>query len=132
MSFNSDKRPVILIADDERLNRELVRTFLETAGYAVIEASNGTDALRMARAEQPVLAMLDVRMYGMNGYDVTRALKSDSLTSRIKVVIISAQNRPSDQAEAREAGADAYLYKLLDWGVILKKVGELVAASQNP
>jgi len=129
MSLNSDKHPVVLVADDERLNRELVRTFLETAGYEVIEANNGIDALKLARAQQPTLVMLDVHMHGMNGYEVARALKSDPATERIKVVIISAQNRPSDQADAREAGADDYLYKLLDWSEIMKRVGALVAGS---
>lgn len=130
MSSFSSRRPTIVIADDERLNRELVRTFLESAGYQVYEATNGTEALALARHEQPALVMLDVRMHGMSGYDVARALKADPATRHIKIVILSAQNRPSDQAEAREAGADAYLYKLLDWSEILRRVAELVASSQ--
>lgn len=131
MSLKPDEWPVILIADDERLNRELVRTFLETASYRVIEASNGVDALALARSEQPALVMLDVRMHGMSGYEVVRALKSDPATAHIKTAIFSAQNRPSDQAEAREAGADDYLYKLLDWNEIMKRVGALVTAPLN-
>lgn len=131
MSLNSDGKPVVLIADDEQLNRELVRTFLQNAGYSVIETTNGNDALEQARVHQPALAMLDVRMHGMSGYDVCRALKSDPATQKIKVVIISAQNRPSDQAEARAVGADDYLYKLLDWGVIMRRIHELVTSSDN-
>jgi CheY-like chemotaxis protein len=132
MSFKSEGRPVILIADDERLNRDLVRTFLESAGYVVIEATNGPDALALAQTEQPALAMLDVRMHGMSGYEVTRALKSDPTTAQMKVVILSAQNRATDQEAAREAGADDYLYKLLDWSEIMKRVNALVVASDTP
>ena len=126
MSLKSDQRPVILIADDEPLNRELVRTFLENAGYVVIEASNGRDALAIARTQQPALVMVDLNMHGMNGYDVTRALKGDPATEHIKDYILSAQNRPTDQAEAREVGADDYLYKLLDWREIMQRIGALV------
>lgn len=131
MSFDPDGRPVVLIADDERLNRQLVRTFLETAGYQVIECSNGEDALVMARQHHPTLAMLDVRMHGMSGYDVARALKSDPDTAPIKIVILSAHNRPADKAEALAAGADAYLYKLLEWSDIMQRIGELIAESQR-
>lgn len=127
MSGKSGEQPLVLVADDERLNRELARTFLETAGYRVVETMNGTDALEQARALQPALALVDVRMHGMSGYEVCRALKADPATQHIKVIILSAQNRPADQAEARDAGADDYLYKLQDWGQIMRRIGELIA-----
>jgi CheY-like chemotaxis protein len=121
--------PLVLIADDEKPSRDLLRMFLENAGYRVVEATNGTQALELARTYRPALAMLDVRMSGLDGFEVSSELKADDATRSIRVALISAANRQADYSRAEEVGADAYLYKLTDWSTIMKRVAELLRAS---
>lgn len=64
----------ILVADDNATARELIRTIMQNAGYAVIEAANGSEALEYARAGQPDLIILDLQMPGMNGFSIVAEL----------------------------------------------------------
>lgn len=104
-------RPVILIADDDEDILELVRLRLSRSGYETVLARNGAEALEAARQRKPDVALLDVSMPAMTGYEVTAALKRDPITKDIPVILLTARAQTADVAKGFEAGADDYITK---------------------
>jgi DNA-binding response OmpR family regulator len=103
--------PLILVADDEEDVREIIVFRLERAGYRVICAADGDEALAQAFENDPDLALLDVMMPGRTGWEVTRVLKDDARTASIPVIILTARSRDADLARGFAAGADDYIRK---------------------
>jgi len=103
--------PKILIAEDEPDIRDLVAFTLRFAGYEVIAANNGEEAVQMASREYPDLILLDVRMPRMTGYDACRAIKANPELKDIPVVFLSAKGQESEIQTGLEAGAEEYLLK---------------------
>lgn len=101
----------ILIAEDEPDIRELVTFMLKFAGYEVVAASNGEDAVRTAVRELPDLVLMDVRMPRMTGYDACRQMKANPDLREVPVVFLSAKGQESEIQSGLEAGAEAYLLK---------------------
>jgi DNA-binding response OmpR family regulator len=101
----------VLVADDDDDILELVAFRLERAGYEVITAHDGGQALAKAQEHQPDLAVLDVMMPGLNGYEVTRQLRADEATRDIPVILLTARVQEADVSRGFEAGADDYLRK---------------------
>jgi CheY-like chemotaxis protein len=79
----------VLVVDDSTTNRELMHSLLDLEGYAVLEASSGTDALVLARREHPEVVVTDVLMPGIDGYELTRLLREDPETADTPVVLYS-------------------------------------------
>jgi DNA-binding response OmpR family regulator len=104
-------RPVVLVADDDDDIRDLVAFRLDRAGYEVLRAGDGQEALDLAKEHRPDLAVLDVMMPKLTGYDVTRELRADAATSRIPVILLTARVQEADVARGFEAGADDYVKK---------------------
>jgi DNA-binding response OmpR family regulator len=104
-------RPLVLVADDDDDIRDLVAFRLDRAGYEVLRAGDGQEALDLAREHRPDLAVLDVMMPKLTGYDVTRELRADAATSRIPVILLTARVQEADVARGFEAGADDYVKK---------------------
>jgi DNA-binding response OmpR family regulator len=106
-------KQTVLIADDEPSVRYLVSFIVEEkAGKWAYEAKNGEMALELARSCQPDLLILDVRMPGgLNGHEVAHALKSDPVTSGIKILMLSAMTTVADRILGLQHGADDYLVK---------------------
>ncbi len=119
-------RPLILIADDDWMSREVLQSFLENAGYRVIAASNGVEALNLARERSPLLAVVDVRMNDISGYQVCATLKQDGTTGSMKVMLITALLREQERNHAAQAGADDLISKSFDWNLILARVCKLL------
>lgn len=111
----------VLIVDDEAGIRELCRVNLALAGYEVIEAADGAQALEAAKTQKPDLLFLDVLMPGMSGWEVLAALRADPATESIPVVMLTALNSEDDQIRGWEGGVVEYLTKpfnplaLADW-----------------
>jgi DNA-binding response OmpR family regulator len=101
----------ILIAEDEPDIRELVTFMLKFAGYEVVAASNGEDAVRTATRERPDLVLMDVRMPRMTGYDACRMMKANPDLRDVPVVFLSAKGQESEIQSGLDAGAEAYLLK---------------------
>lgn len=101
-------KPVILIAEDDRDIRDLLRLYLEGEGYRVLEAENGAQALILAREQTPDMAILDVMMPEMNGFELTRALRR---YSEIPILILSARSQDNDKILGLNLGADDYIAK---------------------
>jgi DNA-binding response OmpR family regulator len=111
MTGNHDGRPRILAADDDPDIRELVAFRLERAGYEVIVAADGEEALRLIRAERPNLVILDHRMPGMTGIEVVRELRADAATAKIPAILLTASVQEESVTRGFDAGADDYIKK---------------------
>ncbi len=109
----------ILLVDDTRNFLDLEATFLQRAECRILTASTGLEAIRVAKAERPDLIMLDIEMPEMNGIQACRILKSDPLTQKIPVIILTSMKM---EDEARRAGADHYLRKPIDEPKFLTEV----------
>ena len=114
----------ILVVDDDRLVLATLAHGLAQAGYDVIDADNGDDAILLARQHRPDLALLDIRMEGKSGFDVAQYLR-DPL--RIPFMFLSAFADDDTARQVRELGAVAYLVKPLDIGQIVPAVDAALA-----
>ena len=98
----------ILIAEDDADIRDLLRLYLEGEGFQVLEAGDGATALRIAREQSPSMAILDIMMPEMNGFELTRALRK---YSNIPILILSAKSQDNDKILGLNLGADDYIAK---------------------
>lgn len=98
----------ILIAEDDADIRDLLRLYLEGEGFQVLEAGDGASALRLAREQSPSMAILDIMMPEMNGFELTRALRK---YSDIPILILSAKSQDNDKILGLNLGADDYIAK---------------------
>src|SRR6202140_4467116 len=98
----------ILVVDDEPRIVQLVRDYLEHGGFTVLVASDGPSALRSARTGRPDLVVLDLGLPGLDGLDVTRALRREG---EIPIIMLTARTEESDKLVGLELGADDYLTK---------------------
>ena len=101
----------VLVADDERDILELVAFRLERSGYEIVRANDGEEALRLALEQRPDLAVLDVMMPCLSGYDVTREIRRHDETRTMPVILLTARALEADITRGFEAGADDYLKK---------------------
>ena len=100
----------ILIADDEPNQLELMSFNLSNAGYYIIKAINGKEAIELIENHSPDLIILDWMMPKMSGIDVCRTLRSRSETKQIPIIILSARSEDSDKSLGLDTGADAVSY----------------------
>jgi DNA-binding response OmpR family regulator len=101
----------ILIAEDERDIRDLITFTLGFAGYEVVAASNGEEALNLARQNVPDLILMDVRMPRMTGYEACAAMKADVRLKDVPVIFLSAKGQDSEIQTGLQMGATEYLLK---------------------
>lgn len=111
---DSHVRPLILLADDNRVNRLVVRSTFKTYDYDFVEAVNGAEALALAEEHQPDLILMDLMMPEMDGLEATRRLKQNPRTDRIPILMLTALNESEDRIQAFEAGAMAFVSKPFD------------------
>ena len=104
-------QPVVLAADDDEDILELVAFRLERSDYTVLKARDGEEALQVARESLPDLAVLDVMMPKLDGFEVTRRIRSDGATKDMPVILLTARAQDADVQAGFDAGADDYLRK---------------------
>jgi DNA-binding response OmpR family regulator len=114
---------LVLVADDDPDIRQLVRLRLERSGCTVISAGDGAEALDLAAATPPDIAILDVAMPNLSGLEVTRVLRQRNAT--MPVILLTARARESDVREGDAAGADAYITKPFSPQELESRVREL-------
>jgi len=119
-------RPLLLIADDDEDILELLGFRLERAGYEVVRARTGEEALRLALELEPSLAVLDVMMPGLDGYEVTRRIRSDERTSAMPIILLTARAQASDVSQGMAAGADDYVRKPFDARDLKERIERLL------
>ena len=105
-------RPLILIVDDNDLNRKLARDVLQAAGLETLEATGGEEAIALAREQLPDLVLMDIRLPDLDGSEAVRRLRADAATAHIPVVALTALR--GARAALLEAGFDDCLEKPID------------------
>jgi DNA-binding response OmpR family regulator len=101
----------VLIADDDADIRELVAYRMSRSGYTVLQAANGEEAFELATGERPDLAILDVMMPRLDGFEVVRRLRAQEETAGIPIILLTARAQDADVARGFGAGADDYIRK---------------------
>jgi two-component system alkaline phosphatase synthesis response regulator PhoP len=122
--------PKILIAEDEQDILELIIFTLQFGGHDVIPTTNGEEALEMARKESPDLALLDVRMPLMSGYEVCSQIKSDLEIQHIPIVFLSAKGQEAEIKTGYEMGAVDYILKPFAPDQLLNRLEEILTSIQ--
>ena len=113
----------ILVVDDEKSVRDLLHSFLKAIGYQAIMASNGEEAIELAKSESPNAILLDVKMPGIDGVETCRRLRAEEQTRYIPVIMVTAFG--TTETEATDAGADDLInkpFKLTDLAVRVKSL----------
>lgn len=117
----------LLVVDDAEVNRYATGRYLRSAGYRVLDAATGEDALRLVESERPDLVLLDVNLPGISGIEVCRRIKAHTDTAAIMVLHVSASAIASDdRAEGLESGADGYLVEPVERRELLAHVQALL------
>ncbi len=112
----------ILVVEDNQDNRELVVKVLKINGYKVIEAVDGEEALEKTKTENPDLILMDLFIPKIDGYEVTRRLKSDKELKHIPVIALTAHAMKGDMEVALAAGCDGYMPKPIDVRELPKQI----------
>jgi len=121
----------ILAVDDSPTVLEMIRTILESGGYEVITAADGSEALNTARTEAPDLIVLDVMLPKLDGYKVCRLLKYDQKYQHIPIVMLTAKAEEQSMATGIRTGADQYLTKPIEPELLLETVATELSRSRG-
>jgi adenylate cyclase len=114
--------PLILIADDNEANREILGRLLEARGYHLVMAADGEAALASARSELPDLVLLDVMMPKLDGFEVCQRLKADKALPFMPIILVTARADSKDIVRGLEAGGDEYVTKPIDQAALVARV----------
>jgi len=112
----------VLVVDDAPPNVKLLRLILNDAGYRVLEAASGPEALATLRRDKPDIMVLDVRMPGMTGYEVCRYIREDAEFATLPVIMVTALSSPEDRIKGIEAGATDFITKPFNKKELLARV----------
>ncbi len=116
----------LLVAEDERDIRDLITFTLRFAGYEVVTAANGEEAVQQARKEMPALILMDVRMPKLNGYEACAEMKKDAQIKDIPVVFLSAKGQDQEVQTGKEVGAVDYILKPFSPDQLTARVKDLL------
>lgn len=106
-----DRRRVILVVEDQVVTRQMEKSILEAAGYEVVTAEHGVDALDKLNRHEVDLVVTDIQMPKMDGFRLTEKIRSGERTRDLPVIVVTSMDREDDRRRGLEAGADAYLVK---------------------
>jgi two-component system phosphate regulon response regulator PhoB len=120
----------ILVVDDEPEAVELLEFNLKQAGYVVTTAEDGAEALKKARTQSPDLIVLDVMLPEMDGFEICKALRLDSATRRMPILMLTAKAGEIDRVLGLELGADDYLTKPYSPRELLLRIKKILARGQ--
>jgi two-component system, cell cycle response regulator DivK len=116
----------ILVVEDQEDNRRILRDLLTSAGYEIIQAENGEEALAAAARERPDLILMDIQLPVLDAYEATRRIKADPALRAIPVIVVTSYALSGDENKARAAGCDAYVTKPFSPRALLAKIREYV------
>jgi CheY-like chemotaxis protein len=116
----------ILVVDDNDMNLFLLSKILELEGYQVTTAQNGMEAIQSVVQKMPDLALLDVMMPEMDGYELCRKMRQPPFSTKIPIVMLTAMNSETERTQALEAGANDIWSKPFEIEVFRRRIGELL------
>lgn len=117
----------ILIADDEPNIVISLEYLMRREGHEVSVARDGDEALEMIRRDHPDLVLLDAMMPGKNGFEVCQAVRSDDSLASVRIVMLTAKGRETDQAKGKALGVDAYIVKPFSTRELAERVRNMLA-----
>ncbi len=124
--MNQEARPfTILVADDELDILEILTFNLQSEGYHVIQATNGNEAVELAKIHKPDLIILDVMMPGKTGFEVCKILRADKSFENTIIIFLTALNDESTEIKGLETGGDDYITKPISPKVLISRVNAL-------
>jgi DNA-binding response OmpR family regulator len=121
----------VLVVDDERDLVDMVAVNLQRAGYEVLTAYNGLDAVEVAKKEIPDLILLDLMLPGIDGNEITRRLKSDTRTDGVPIVMLSARGEETDIVVGLTLGADDYVTKPFSPKVLIARMAAVLRRKES-
>jgi DNA-binding response OmpR family regulator len=127
MGNKGRQKPTVVIADDDLEILTMVRTLLRRRDVKLIEASDGEEAMRLIRENEPDLVVLDVMMPGMSGWEVCKGIREDAALSSTGVIMLTGIGERLNEMTSPLYGANAYLDKPFDMSDLDEKVSEVLA-----
>lgn len=124
--------PTILVIDDEKDLANLLKVTLDAEGFNVIVAHDGEEGLRRAREKPPDLIVLDIRMPGMDGFEVLEHLKDKDDTRAVPVVMFTTSLQESDRKKAYALGADGYVVKSMEGFTLVRHIRKILKSRTEP
>jgi CheY-like chemotaxis protein len=124
MKVEKSPRKTILIVDDDLVNLTILKSVISKAGYSVLTADNGKDALKTAKALSPDLAILDIMMPDMDGTEVANALKQNPRTKKIPIIFLSSLISAEEERSSVEKDLISYLSKPYNREKLLNEIGK--------
>jgi two-component system, OmpR family, alkaline phosphatase synthesis response regulator PhoP len=121
----------ILVVDDDREIARMMRGYLEQAGYAVLTADNGEQALQLLRANRPDLVLLDLMLPDRDGRQITRIIRGDAYLASTYIIMLTARVEDSDKILGLELGADDYIPKPFNPREVLARIRAVFRRSRN-
>ena|SRR5262249_48369649 len=116
----------ILVVEDQADNRRILRDMLGNAGYELVEAESGEEALTAVETRRPDLILMDIQLPVMDGYEATRRIKSNPGMKEIPIIAVTSYALSGDEGKARAAGCNAYVTKPFSPRALLAKVREFL------
>jgi len=116
----------ILVVEDQVDNRQILRDLLTSAGFDLVEAENGKEAIAFAQASRPDLILMDIQLPILDGYEATRRIKADPDLKSIPIIVVTSYALSGDEERARLAGCDDYVAKPFSPRLLLAKIKEYV------
>ena len=120
----------VMVVDDSPTDVEHLRQILQRAGYQVLQATSGQDAIDMIRLERPDCVVMDVVMPGINGFQATRTLSRDPQTANIPIVVVSSKDQETDRLWALRQGAKEYVVKPVKERELIAKINGVLGNPQ--
>jgi len=121
----------VLVAEDNPINRELLRELLENRGYAVVEACDGLEALRMVDETKPDMLLLDIGMPVLDGYAVVRRIRQNPALAPLPILAITAYAMQGDREKILHSGFDGYLSKPVNAHALADELDRLLHTRED-
>ena len=121
-----EKQPKVLLVEDTEDNRFMMRRLLEMAGYRVVEATNGEEAVKIARAESPRLILMDLSLPVIDGLAATRLIRKLPDCRSTPIIAVSAHDTSDFQSDALEAGCNSYITKPIDFNELEQLIAQML------
>ncbi len=119
----------ILIAEDDEINREVIKLMLRDQPHELFFAVNGLEALQAVRSQKYDLVLMDIQMPEMDGYEATKMIRSEEKGHRIPIIAVTAYAMDSDKKKFFEAGVDDYLPKPIRTADLIQKINNFCCQS---
>jgi CheY-like chemotaxis protein len=126
------EKKVFLVVEDFEDSRFMMRRLLEMAGYEVLEASDGEQAVKIAVDARPALILMDLSLPKLDGLSATREIRKKRILRKVPIVAVSAHDSPQTRAEALAAGCNEYITKPIDFDILNSVLEHYLKQTPSP